>query len=157
MMMVPRIFNDNLFDTWFDDEFFWPEFRRETPKTDGKKTYAQRPAAIMKTDVKETENGYEAAIDLPGFKKEDVTCELKDGYLTVSATKNVDNSEKDEEGRYIRRERYTGSQSRSFYVGEHLTEDDIRASFEDGILKLDIPKKDVQQVEEKRHFVQIAG
>ena len=111
----------------------------------------------MKTDVKETENGYEVAVDLPGFKKEDVTCELKDGYLTISAQKNVQNDEKNEEGKYIRRERYTGSQSRSFYVGEHLTEEDIHAAFEDGILKLDIPKKEAKPVEEKRHFVQIAG
>ena len=156
MMMVPRLFNDNLFDSWFDDDFFWPEFRKETPKAE-KKLYGHRAAAIMKTDVKETENGYDVAIDLPGFKKEDVTCELKDGYLTISAQKNIENDEKNEEGKYIRRERYTGSQSRSFYVGEHLHEDDIHAAFEDGILKLTIPKKEEQQVEEKRHFVQIEG
>ena len=122
-----------------------------------KKLYGHRAGAIMKTDVKETENGYEVAVDLPGFKKEDVTCELKDGYLTISAQKNVQNDEKNEEGKYIRRERYTGSQSRSFYVGEHLTEEDIHAAFEDGILKLDIPKKEAKPVEEKRHFVQITG
>ena len=111
----------------------------------------------MKTDVKETEKGYEVDIDLPGFKKDDVTCELKDGYLTISAQKNVENDEKNEDGKYIRRERYTRSQSRSFYVGEHLTEEDIRASFEDGILKLSIPKEEAKPVEEKRHFVQIEG
>ena len=110
----------------------------------------------MKTDVKETEKGYEVVIDLPGFKKEDVTCELKDGYLTVSAEKKLEENEKDSEGKYIRRERYTGNQSRSFYVGDGIHEDDIKASFQDGILRLDVPKQPVQQVEDKRHFVQIS-
>ena len=85
-----------------------------------------------------------------------VTCELKDGYLTVSAQKNLEEGEKNEEGKYIRRERYTGSQSRSFYIGEGIHEDDIHASFQDGILKLDIPKQEAQQIEDKRHFVQIS-
>ena len=155
-MMMPSIFNDNLFDSWFDDDFFWPEFRRDARKPE-KKLYGHRAAEIMKTDVKETESGYEVAIDLPGFKKEDVTCELKDGYLTISAVKKVENDEKDENGKYIRRERYTGNQSRSFYVGDHLTEEDIHGAFEDGILKLSIPKKEAKPVEEKRHLVQIEG
>ena len=103
-----------------------------------------------------TEKGYEVAIDLPGFKKEDVTCELKDGYLTVSAEKKLEENEKDSEGKYIRRERYTGNQSRSFYVGDGIHEDDIKASCQDGILRLDVPKQPVQQVEDKRHFVQIS-
>ncbi len=153
-MMVPRIFNDNLFDSFFGDDFFWPEMGRGADRT-SRKLYGHRAAEIMKTDVKETDNGYEVAIDLPGFKKEDVTCELKDGYLTVSAKKQLEENEKNEEGKYIRRERYTGSQSRSFYVGEGIHEDEIRASFQDGILKLDVPKKDVKQIEDKRHFVQI--
>ena len=155
MMMVPRLFNDNLFDSWFDDDFFWPEMTRTADKA-GRKLYGHRANEIMKTDVKETEKGYEVAIDLPGFKKEDVTCELKDGYLTVSAEKKLEENEKDDNGRYIRRERYTGSQSRSFYVGEGIHEDDIHASFQDGILRLDVPKQPVQQVEDKRHLVQIS-
>ena len=155
MMMVPRLFNDNLFDSWFDDDFFWPEFRRDAQKPE-KKLYGHRAAAIMKTDVKETEKGYEVDIDLPGFKKDDVTCELKDGYLTISAEKKLEENEKNEEGKYIRRERYTGSQSRSFYVGEGIHEDEIKASFQDGILRLDVPKQPVQQVEDKRHLVQIS-
>ena len=85
-----------------------------------------------------------------------MTCELKDGYLTVSAQKNLEENEKNEDGKYIRRERYTGSQSRSFYIGDGIHEDDIHASFQDGILRLDIPKQEVKQVEEKRHLVQIA-
>lgn len=154
-MMVPSIFNDNLFDSFFNDDFFWPETRRGADRAD-RKLYGHRAGEIMKTDVKETEKGYEVAIDLPGFKKEDVTCELKDGYLTVSAEKKLEENEKDSEGKYIRRERYTGNQSRSFYVGDGIHEDDIKASFQDGILRLDVPKQPVQQVEDKRHFVQIS-
>ncbi len=154
-MMVPSIFNDNLFDSFFNDDFFWPEMSRGTDRTN-RKLYGHRAGQVMKTDVKETSNGYEVAIDLPGFKKEDVTCELKDGYLTVSAKKQLEENEKNEDGKYIRRERYTGSQSRSFYVGEGIHEDEIHATFQDGILKLDVPKKDAQQIEDKRHFVQIS-
>ena len=153
--MVPSIFNDNLFDSFFNDDFFWPQMSNGTDRA-SRKLYGHRANEIMKTDVKELENGYEVAIDLPGFKKENVTCELKDGYLTVSAEKKLEEDEKTETGKYIRRERYTGSQSRSFYVGEGIHEDDIHASFQDGILKLDIPKQPVQQVEDKRHFVQIS-
>ena len=141
-MMLPSIFRDGLFDDFMD---FAPMSGQNKENT------------LMKTDAKETEQGYELEMDLPGFKKEDVTCELKDGYLTISAQKKVENDEKNDEGKYIRRERYTGSQSRSFFVGEHLTEEDIHASFEDGILKLSIPKEEVKPVEEKRHFVQIEG
>lgn len=154
-MMVPSIFRDNLFDSFFNDDFFWPEMSRTVDKTN-RKLYGHRANEIMRTDVKETEKGYEVAIDLPGFKKEDVTCELKDGYLTVSAEKKLEENEKDNNGKYIRRERYTGSQSRSFYVGEGIHEDDIHASFQDGILRLDVPKQAPQQVEDKRHFVQIS-
>ena len=154
-MMVPSIFHDNLFDSFFNDDFFWPEMTRTADKA-GRKLYGHRANEIMKTDVKEMENGYEVAIDLPGFKKEDVTCELKDGYLTVSAEKKLEENEKDDNGKYIRRERYTGSQSRSFYVGEGIHEDDIHASFQDGILRLDGPKQPAEQVEDKRHFVQIS-
>ena len=153
--MVPSIFNDNLFDSFFNDDFFWPETRRGADRAD-RKLYGHRAGEITKTDVKETEKGYEVAVDLPGFKKEDVTCELKDGYLTVSAEKKLEENEKDSEGKYIRRERYTGNQSRSFYVGDGIHEDDIKASFQDGILRLDVPKQPVQQVEDKRHFVQIS-
>ena len=153
--MVPSIFNDNLFDSFFNDDFFWPQMSRSADRAN-RKLYGHRANEIMKTDVKETENGYEVAIDLPGFKKEDVTCELKDGYLTISAEKKLEENEKNEEGKYIRRERYTGSQSRSFYVGEGIHEDEIKASFQDGILRLDVPKQPVQQVEDKRHLVQIS-
>ncbi|MCR5311185.1 MAG: Hsp20/alpha crystallin family protein [Lachnospiraceae bacterium] len=117
------------------DEFFF-----DTPKA------ARRPAIpqIMKTDVKETENGYDLEIELPGYKKEDLQLELKDGYLNISATTKTNNDEKDKKGQYIRRERYIGTSSRSFYVGEDITEEDIKAKFEDGILNVYVPKKEEQ-------------
>ncbi len=105
---------------------------------------------MMSTDVKETENGYEVIMNLPGFAKEDVKGEIKDGYLTVTATTNTSKDEKDADGKYIRRERYSGSCSRSFYVGEDVTQDDIKAKFEDGTLKLSIPKKETKQKEEHK-------
>jgi len=145
-MMMPSIFGENLFDELFnfptvDD--FW-----------GKRSFqnGNSMSAMMKTDVKEKENGYEVAIDLPGFKKEEVSAKLEDGYLTINAQKDVDNDEKDEDGKYIRRERYTGQCRRSFYVGEAVEEDEIKARFEDGILKLEIPKKDVKAIERKKYI-----
>lgn len=145
-MMMPSIFRENLFDELFDFptvDDFW-----------GKRSFqnANNTTAMMKTDVKEKENGYEVAIDLPGFKKEEVTAKLEDGYLTISAQKDVNNDEKDEDGKYIRRERYTGQCRRSFYVGEAVEDNEIKARFEDGILKLEIPKKDVKTVEQKKYI-----
>ena len=157
-MLVPSIFNDNLFDDWFDD-FYMPAMPVMPDMSDvDKKLYGKKAAREMKTDVRETDKAYEVAVDLPGVKKDDVTVELKDGYLTISAKKNVDNDEKNKEGKYIRRERYSGEMSRSFYVGEDMTEDDVKAKFEDGILTLELPKKEEQpKIENKRHLVQIAG
>ena len=114
--------------------------------------YGKHSKNLMKTDVKETDNGYELDIDLPGFKKDEITAHLEDGYLTVSAAKGVDKDEKDKEGRYIRRERYSGSMTRSFYVGNAVTEQDIKAKYEDGILSLSIPKKDQNAVEAKKYI-----
>lgn len=112
---------------------------------------------MMSTDVKETENGYEVIMNLPGFAKEDVKGEIKDGYLTVTATTNTSKDEKDADSKYIRRERYSGSCSRSFYVGEDVTQDDIKAKFEDGTLKLSIPKKEPEQKEEQKRYIEIEG
>lgn len=112
---------------------------------------------MMSTDVRETESGYEVIMNLPGFTKEDVKGEVKDGYLTVTATTNTSNDEKDAEGKYIRRERYSGSCSRSFYVGEEVTQDDIKARFEDGTLKLTIPKKEPQVKEAQKRYIEIEG
>ena len=145
-MMLPTIFGENLFDDFMDDAFERNFFGGRNP------LYGKHSKNIMKTDVKETEIGYELDIDLPGFKKDEISAHLEDGYLTVSAAKGVDKDEKDNEGRYIRRERYSGSMTRSFYVGNAVTEEDIKAKYEDGILSLSIPKKDPKAVEAKKYI-----
>lgn len=111
----------------------------------------------MKTDIKEKDKEYEVDIELPGYKKEDVKAELKDGYLTISAAKNVSTEDKKEDGKYIRKERFSGNVSRSFYVGEDMTQEDIHAKFEDGILKLTVPKKEAKKVEDKKSYITIEG
>lgn len=118
--------------------------------------YAKNTANVMKTDIKENDKGYELDVDLPGYKKEDVKAELKDGYLTISASNDNTKEEKDEDGKYIRKERYTGAVSRSFYVGKYVTEEDIHAKFENGILKLSVPKVDAPKVEENK-YISIEG
>lgn len=145
-MMLPTIFGENLFDDFMDDSFERNFFGGRNP------LYGKHSKNLMKTDVKETETGYELDIDLPGFKKDEISAHLEDGYLTVSAAKGVDKDEKDNEGRYIRRERYSGSMTRSFYVGNAVTEEDIKAKYEDGILSLSIPKKDPKAVEAKKYI-----
>ena len=139
-MLMPSIFNDNLFDDFFD--FNYPTFRYDTTE-------------LMKTDIKETDNGYEVTMNLPGAKKEDVKAELKDGYLTIQASSNTSKDEKDNDGRYIRRERYAGTCSRSFYVGDAVTQEDIKAKFENGTLTLDIPKKDAKPAVEQKKYISI--
>ena len=131
--MLPVLFGENLFDELFDDAFrpMWDMDRA---------LYGKHARAVMKTDVRETDNSYELDIDLPGFKKDEVKLDLKDGYLTISAAKGLDRDEKDKQGRYIRQERYAGQCSRSFYVGDSIQPTDVHAKFEDGILKLTLPK-----------------
>ena len=124
-MMMPSIFGENLFDDFMDDFAF--------PNVD-KVLYGKHASNLMKTDVKETDSGYEVDIDLPGFKKDEIQMQLENGYLTVSAAKGLNKDEKNEDGRYVRRERYAGSVSRSFYVGENVTEKDIHPKYENGIL-----------------------
>lgn len=133
--MLPSIFGENLFDDFFDDRFgMFPMWN-----TGRDPLYGKHAKNLMKTDVRETENTYEVDVDLPGFKKDEITVDLKDGYLTISAAKGLDKDEKDKEGRYIRQERYAGSCSRSFYVGD-VKPEDVSAKYEDGILKLSMPK-----------------
>jgi HSP20 family molecular chaperone IbpA len=112
--------------------------------------YGKNAKNIMKTDIREHDGGYELDVDLPGFKKDEINVELEEGYLTISAAKGLDKDEQDKKGKYIRRERYAGAMQRSFYVGEAVTQEDIKAKFEDGILKLSIPKKDAKAVETKK-------
>ena len=141
-MLMPSIFGENLFDDWMDFSF---------PDID-KALYGKRAKNEMKTDVRETEDGYELDIDLPGFKKDEVTAQLDNGYLTIQASKGLDKEQKDKKGKYIRKERYAGSMSRSFYVGDAITEEDVHAKYEDGILKLSVPKKEAKAVEQTKHI-----
>ncbi|MBR6380826.1 MAG: Hsp20/alpha crystallin family protein [Lachnospiraceae bacterium] len=142
-MLLPSIFGESLLDDLMD----FP--RMEFPDVD-RRLYGKHASQLMKTDVHELETGFEVDIDLPGFKKDEIGLALENGYLTVSAAKGLDEDEKDKQGKLIRQERYAGSMQRSFYVGEHLTEEDIKAKFEDGVLKLQIPKKEEPKAPEKR-------
>ncbi len=146
-MLLPSIFGESLFDDFFED------FARPMRTASRYNT----STGIMRTDVKETDNGYELDIDLPGCKKENVKAELKNGYLTINAETSQNNDQKDENGKYIRRERYYGTCSRSFYVGEEVTQEDIRAKFEDGILKVCVPKKEAKPAVEESRYIQIEG
>ena len=145
-MLYPDLFNERLFDDLMNFEF--PRFR-DFGDVD-RKLYGKHAANLMKTDVHEQEDHYEVDIDLPGFKKEEIKLELDGGYLTVAAAKGLEKDEKDKKGKLIRQERYTGSMKRSFYVGEYITEEDVKAKFEDGVLKLCIPKKDEPKLPEKK-------
>ena len=146
-MLLPSIFGENL----FDDDWMFPfdsdVFGKNNP------LYGKHAKNLMKTDVRETESSYEVDIDLPGFKKDEIKAQLENGYLTVSAAKGLDKDEQDQKGKYIRQERYAGAMSRSFYIGEEVSQDEIRAKYENGILRLTIPKKDAKPaVEEKKHI-----
>ncbi|MCR5590010.1 MAG: Hsp20/alpha crystallin family protein [Lachnospiraceae bacterium] len=145
-MMMPSIFSENLFDDFFDTVSRPIKAIRQAPVPQ-----------VMKTDVKESDKGFTLDIDLPGYKKEDISAELKDGYLTVSAKTSEEKEEKDDEGVYIRKERSFGSCSRSFYVGEEIQEGEIKAKFEDGILKIFVPKKEVEPKVEERKYISIEG
>ena len=138
-MLLPSIFGDNLFDNFMDDMF--PASER--------KTFKAMPS-IMKTDIKETEDQYVLSVELPGFNKEDVKLSLKDGYLNISATTQNEDEEKD--GKFLRRERYTGSMTRSFYVGEDITEEDVKAKFGNGVLTLSLPKEAPKKIEEPKYI-----
>ena len=140
-MLLPSIFGEDLFDDWMMD---FP-FR------------GNGSANLMRTDVKETDNSYELDMDMPGFDKGDIKAELKNGYLTISASSNRNNDEKDKDGKYIRRERYTGSCSRSFYVGDDVKQEDIKAKFENGILKVTVPKKEEKPAVEENKYSSIEG
>ncbi len=142
-MLMPSIFGESLFDDWFDD------FDRQMQHMD-RRLYGRNAKREMKTDVREKEDGYEIDMDLPGFKKDQVELSLENGYLTVTANKGFDKDEKDDKGRMIRQERYAGSMQRSFYVGQDMTEEDVKARFEDGVLHLNLPKKDARKVPEKK-------
>ena len=145
--MLPSIFGENLFDDFFGFPAFpeFPEFRNID-----KALYGKHAAREMKTDVHEHEDHYEIDIDLPGFQKDQLSLELENGYLTVSAAKGLDKDETDKKGKVIRQERYAGTMQRSFFVGENITEEDIAAKYENGVLSLSVPKKDAPKLPEKK-------
>ncbi len=144
--MLPSIFGENLFDDWFGFPAF-PEMRDID-----RKLYGKHAAHEMKTDVREHDDGYELDIDLPGFQKDELTLHLQDGYLTVSAAKGLDEEHKDKKGKVIRRERYSGAMQRSFYVGDGVEETDVKAKYENGVLKLSIPKKELKKLPEHHNI-----
>lgn len=144
-MLMPSIFRESPFDNFFE-EFSKP----------AKITRLSNTPAVMKTDIQELENGFKLEVDLPGYKKEDVKAELDEGYLTIRASKESE-SDTEEKGKYIRRERYFGSTSRSFYVGDQLTKEDIEANFENGTLRLFVPKIEEKAIPEEDKYIAIAG
>ena len=144
-MLLPSVFGEDLFnDDWMNDFGFGYDDRNPL--------YGKKAKNLMKTDIKEKQDGYELSVDMPGFKKEEIQAKLENGYLTISASKGVEKNDKDKEGRYIRKERYTGQCARSFYVGDALKQEDVKAKYEDGILTLAIPKKEPAKVEQKKYI-----
>ena len=150
-MLMPSIFGEDLFEDLFDLPFY-------DDSTVEKKLYGRHAKNLMKTDIKEMDNGYELIIDLPGFKKDEIKVSLDNGYLSIAAAKGLDQDEQEKDiGKYIRRERYAGSCERSFYVGEDITEEDIKGEFKHGILKLFVPKKEAKAAVPERKFIAIEG
>lgn len=156
-MLLAR--NNNVFDTFFGDPWFSdPWFDDRDIQKAEKKLYGHNDKKLMLTDIKESDKGYELEMDLPGFKKEEIKASLENGYLIISVEKGLEQDEKDNEGKkYIRRERYTGSCQRAFYVGDEIEQGDIKASFKHGILRLDIPKKQPKPQVEENKFISIEG
>ena len=153
-MLRPSIFGESFLNDWND----WDNWMNFSLPDVEKKLYGKHAAHVMKTDIKEHDDAYELVVDLPGFKKDQIQVELKDGYLTISAEKGLDKDEKEKEtGRYIRRERYAGACSRSFYVGKEVHQDDIKAEFKHGILTLFVPKKEAKPAVEQKHSISIEG
>ena len=140
--MLPSIFGENLFDDSLSDFF---DFGRMMPQVSSE-LYGKHARNLMKTDVRELDSSYELDVDLPGFKKDEVNVELKNGYLTIQAAKGLDKDETDKKGKYIRQERYAGACSRSFYVGEDVEPEEVSAKFEDGILTISVPKAAKKQL-----------
>lgn len=149
-MMVPSIFKADLFDDWMDFPFNREFFGGKSP------LYGKHAKNLMKTDIREGDGQYELDIDLPGFKKDELSIKLEHGYLTVSAAKGLDKDETDKDGKYICRERYAGSLSRSFFIGEDVKQEEVHAKYEDGILRLSVPKKEAAAVERK-NYISIEG
>ena len=146
-MLVPSIFSDRFFDDWMIPSF------RELENAD-RKLYGKHAARVMKTDVRDHETHYTVDIDLPGFKKDEIDLKLENGYLIVSAERGLDKDETDKKGKVICQERYVGAMQRSFYVGDAVTEEDVKAKFEDGVLQIEIPKKEAKLPERKTVMIE---
>ena len=144
--MLPSIFGESLFDDWMGFPF------RGFESDVDRKLYGRHAAHVMKTDLKEHDEGYELKVDLPGFKKDQINLELQNGYLTVSAAKGLDKDEKTTEGKLIRQERYAGAMQRSFYIGDTVTEADVKAKFEDGVLNICVPKAEPKKLENHKYI-----
>ena len=154
-MLMPSIFGENLFDDFFND---FPFYNDRDMKKAERKLYGHRAKNLMKTDIKEKNDSYVLEMDLPGFKKDEIRVSLENGYLTVQAARGVDKDEQEKKtGRYIRQERYAGACERSFYVGEDVTQDDIKGEFHHGVLKLTIPKKEAKPAVEQNKYISIEG
>ncbi len=154
-MLMPSIFGENLFDEFFND---FPFYDDRAQKDIEKKLYGRHSKNLMKTDIKESDTGYELIMDLPGFKKDEIKVSLENGYLTISAARGLDKDEEDKNtGRYIRRERYAGACERSFYVGDVLTNEDIKCEFKHGILTVNIPKKEAKPSVPENKYIAIEG
>ena len=142
--MLPSIFGESLFDDWMDFPF------RTFGADVDHKLYGRHAAHVMKTDLKDHDDHYELSIDLPGFKKDQIDLQLQNGYLTITASKSLDEDARDKAGKIVHQERYAGSMSRSFYVGDHVTEENVKAKFEDGVLSLEFPKEKAIKLPEKK-------
>ena len=149
---LSTVFGENLMDVFdgFDRNFF-----RDFGNVD-RALYGKNAQRMMKTDVKETDEGYEVDVDLPGFKKDEINLELNNGYLTISAEKALEKDGENKKGKMLRQERYSGMMQRSFYVGDYVTEEDVKASYESGVLHVFVPKKDAPKVPEKK-VIRIEG
>ena len=154
-MLMPSIFGENLFDDWFGD---FPFYMDKDIKNTEKKLYGKKASRVMKTDIKEKDDGYELVVDLPGFTKDEIKASIENGYLTISAAKGLDKDEKEKEtGHYIRKERYAGACERSFYVGDGVKQEDVKGEFKHGILKLFVPKKEAKKAVEENKYISIEG
>ena len=152
-MLMPSIFGENLFDDdWMDFPFEKDFFGTKNP------LYGKHAKNMMKTDVRENKDSYDVFVDLPGFKKDEIKVSLEDGYLTIEAAKGLDEDEQEKKtGKYIRKERYAGACQRSFYVGDNLTQEDIKGEFKHGILTLNVPKKEAKPAVETNKYIAIEG
>ena len=150
-MLAPSIFEENL----LDDLFGFP-YMKDFDNME-KKLYGRKASRMMKTDIREKENNYEVAIDLPGFKKEEIEVELNNGYITISASKGLDKDSNDKKGKLIRQERYAGAMQRSFYVGENIEKEDVEATYRHGVLTLTIPKKAEEKKLPEKNLIAIEG